>query len=140
MKFKNYILLCVIYVFTILVVLYASRVYTNSVRSISDYPDFVNNITSSSYDDLYNNVYNYSKENPDFIVLVSDEKHLENFDLENFNNEILYINVDGLFSIKNVNKLINDFNYDYSISKKDLPVFLVFENGNLVDINSEVSE
>lgn len=140
MKFKNYILLSFIYVFTILIVLYLSRVYTNSIESISNYPDFVNDVTSSNYDDLYNNIYNYSKENPDFIVLVSSKKYLENFNLENYNNEILYVSVDELFSFKNLNRLINDFDYDYSVNRKDLPIFLIFENGNLVDINFEVIE
>ena len=124
MKCKNYIILVVIYLFSIICVLYLSGVYKNSLKC--DESEFFNDITNSRYDIIYNNVYNYSLEHSDFRVYVSDHNSIDDSD-------VLFINSDKISS-KNLNRLISDFGYGYNINKGSVPFYIVFKDGKIKEI------
>ena len=121
-KYRNYLLLLIIYISTIGFVFYCSDVYKNSLNNIDDY--VVNDVTNSKYDILYSNVYNYSLEHSDFSIYVSSKY--------NADNKALFINIDRV-SVDNLNKLISDFGYDFSISKNN-SYFFNFSDGKIISI------
>ena len=122
-KYKNYLVLILIYIFTIVFVFYCSSVYKNSLNNLND--SIVNDVTSSNYNILYSNVYNYSLEHSDFRIYVSSK-----FDLDN--DDYLFIDV-GTVSVKNINRLIKDFGYDFSVNKNN-SYFLNFSDGKIISI------
>lgn len=121
---KKTIILIVIYLFTILVVLYLSDVYKNSLKTNNS--TFYNDITSSKYNIIYDNVYNYSLEHSDFRIYVSDKYVVSN-------NEDLFLNSETVSS-KNLNKLIFDFGYSFNINKGSVPFYIVFKDGKIKEI------
>ena len=121
-KYRNYLLLLIIYISTIGFVFYCSDVYKNSLNNIDDY--VVNDVTNSKYDILYSNVYNYSLEHSDFSIYVSSKY--------NADNKALFINIDRV-SVKNMNRLIKDFGYDFSVDKNN-SYFLNFSDGKIISI------
>ena len=121
---KKTIILIVIYLFTILVVLYLSDVYKNSLKTNNS--TFYNDITSSKYNIIYDNVYNYSLEHPDFRIYVSDRYVVSN-------NEDLFLNSEKVSS-KNLNRLIFDFGYSFNINKGSVPFYIVFKDGKIKEI------
>lgn len=121
---NNYLVLLIVYFFTIVLVFYCSSVYKNSL-SVSN-SDFYNDVTSSRYDVLYNNIYNYSLEHSDFKIYVSN-------DYEVIDDEILFLNSDKVSS-KNLNKLFSDFGYSYNINKGSVPFYIVFKDGRIKEI------
>ena len=121
---NNYLVLLIVYFFTIVLVFYCSSVYKNSL-SVSN-SDFYNDVTSSRYDVLYNNIYNYSLEHSDFKIYVSN-------DYEVVDDEILFLNSDKVSS-KNLNKLFSDFGYSYNINKGSVPFYIVFKDGRIKEI------
>ncbi len=148
MKSKNYILLCIIYLCTILSVIYFCLIYNNSNSSIidSDIGNLVIDVTGKNYEELYNNIDNYTKEDHDYVIYVSsykkrDMKTFENMlkdviSSNNLKNRILYINVDELKKYNYINNLLGDFSYENKLNKSDLPVFISFHNGKIVDVTS----
>ena len=120
---RKYIILIVIYSLTIGVVLYWSSLYKKSLTNVSS--EYINDITSSRYDILYDNIYNYSLENNEFMIYVSN--NYKNSD------EFLFIDSDKISS-KNLNRLISDFGYNYNISKDSVPFYIVFKNGKIKEI------
>ena len=147
MKFRKYILLFIIYVFTIFLVLYLCMLYKKSLVNVSDsnVSDFLVSIGSNDYNKLYSNISNYNMENSDYIVYVASYKYnnLSPFEgmlrdviiSKNLKNSILYVNVDN-FKVSHINKLISDFSYDYSVKFRNLPIFICFHDGSIVDIVS----
>ena len=121
---KKTIILIVIYLFTILVVLYLSDVYKNSLKTNNS--TFYNDITSSKYNIIYDNVYNYSLEHSEFKIYVSD-KYVIN------DNEHLFLNSEKISS-KNLNRLIFDFGYSFNINKGSVPFYIVFKDGKIKEI------
>ena len=121
---NNYLVLLIVYFFTIVLVFYCSSVYKNSL-SVSN-SDFYNDVTSSRYDVLYNNIYNYSLEHSDFKIYVSN-------DYEVIDDEILFLNSDKVSS-KNLNKLFSDFGYSYNINKGSVPFYIIFKDGRIKEI------
>lgn len=127
---KKNILLFVIYVFTVLIVLYLSKIYKNSISSINDSSVAFNDVTSYSYSVLYDNIYSYSKENPNFLIYVYDKNNLN----ESFQENVLYIDINGLKNFNYINTLFSDFDYDGSIKKSDLPIYIKFVDGKIVSV------
>ena len=120
MKYKNYFVLLLVYVLTIVFVFYCSKVYFNSSHDSST-GEFVfsNNVTSNDYNALYNNVYNYSLENTDFVIYVSNKLSYSTL------NNMLYIDSSQFKSYKILDRLVNSFGYNYSVSKKDIPFYII---------------
>lgn len=145
MKLKKYIILLVIYILTILGVLYLCKIYSNSssVKSalVSDY---ALEITDSDYDKIYNNILNFSEENDDFIIYVSSYNNSDSFEKsfinaineKNLKNKVLFINSNNLSSFKHVNNLINDFGGKTNVSKNDLPIFVVIKDKKVLSVKS----
>lgn len=127
---KRYLLLFVVYIFTVVFVFYCAKIYSNSMDNISEANNVVNDVTSSNYDALYSNIYNYSKENPSFKIYVA-------FDVDAFDSNVLYIDVNGLKHFSYLERIINDFGYDGSISKDDLPFYIEFNDGKIVNISGD---
>lgn len=123
-KYKNYIILVVVYLFSIGLTTYLSDVYKKSTESVE--PKSFNEITNSRYDIMYNNVYNYSLEHSDFSIYVSKNKIDDD-------DDILFIDSDKISS-KNLNRLIFDFGYNYNISKDSVPFSIVFKDGKIKEI------
>lgn len=121
---KKNIILIVVYLFSILAVLYLSDVYKNSLKANNS--TLYNDITSSKYNIIYDNVYNYSLEHSDFRIFVSD-KYVIN------NNEDLFLNSEKVSS-KNLNRLIFDFGYSFNINKGSVPFYIVFKDGKIKEI------
>lgn len=120
---KKFLLLLLVYVFTILVVLYCCKIYksSNSYEPLNGY----NDVTSSNYDILYNNVYSYSLEHSSFKIYFSSK-----FD-SNIVGENLFINIDKAKS-KNVQRLLNDFGYNYKIANSSFCV--MFKDSSIVGV------
>lgn len=127
---KKNILLFIIYVFTVLIVLYLSKIYKNSISSINDSSVAFNDVTSYSYSVLYDNIYSYSKENPNFLIYVYDKNNSN----ESFQENVLYIDINGLKNFNYINTLFSDFDYDGSIKKSDLPIYIKFVDGKIVSV------
>ena len=121
---RNHIILLVVYLFTIGVVLYFSSVYRNTLKVNES--EFYNDITSSRYDVIYSNVYNYSLEHSDFKIYVSDNYSVDD-------SEVLFLNSNQVSS-KNLNRLIFDFGYSYNINKGSVPFYIVFKDGKIKEI------
>lgn len=120
---KKYLLLFLIYVFTVLIILYFCKIYksSNSYEPINGY----NDVTSSNYNILYDNVYNYSLEHSSFKIYFSDK-----YD-KDIIGENLFIDITRAKS-KNVQKLLNDFGYGYKIANSSFCV--MFEDSSIVSV------
>ena len=121
-KYKNYFILILIYILTIGFVFYCSSVYKNSLDNLDN--NSVNDLSSSNYSVLYTNVYNYSLENSDFIIYVSNSYYKD--------DKYLFIDFDKV-SVKDLNRLISDFGYDYSVSRNN-SYYINFSNGKIISI------
>lgn len=121
---KGFLFLIVIYLFTILVVFYISDVYKNSINGtdVSSY----NEIVSTKYKVLYDNIYNYSLEHSSFKIYVGSS-------FSNGSEKVLFIDSDNISS-GNLNRLISDFGYNYNISKDSVPFYIVFKDGRIKEI------
>ena len=147
MKLKNYILLSVFYIFTILLVVYLCVIYKNSSNVGNSFiSNYVVDVTGKNYDILFSNVSNYNMENHQFIIYVSSYKDKSLSSVENVFEEvindrnlkgkILYINVDNLKSFDYVNRLLSDFGYTDKVKKSSLPIFIVVNDEKIVDVKS----
>ena len=116
---KKWFILVLIYLFTILLILYVSDVYRKSVKQ-SETSSF-NELVCSKYKVLYDNVYNYSLEHSTFKIYVGSS-------FSDSDDEILFIDSDKISS-GNLNRLISDFGYSYNINKGSVPFYIVFKYG-----------
>ncbi len=121
---KKWFILVLIYLFTILLILYVSDVYRKSVKQ-SETSSF-NELVCSKYKVLYDNVYNYSLEHSMFKIYVGSS-------FSDSDDEILFIDSDKISS-GNLNRLISDFGYSYNINKGSVPFYIVFKDGMIKEI------
>ena len=121
---KKLVVLIIIYLFSVLFVLYLSDIYKQS--SIEYNTNSFNEIVCSKYKGLYDTVYNYSLEHPTFKIYVGKS-------FSNGKEEILFIDSDKI-SGGNLNRLISDFGYSYNISKDSVPFYIVFKDGKIKEI------
>lgn len=150
MKLKNYVLLSVFYVFTILLVVYCCVIYKNSSKNVSDsnISYYVVDVTGKSYNELFNNISNYNTENSHFIIYVSSYKNDNVISFENIfkkvisdknlKGKILYVNADNLKSFDYLNRFLNDFGFSDKINSSSLPIFIVIDNNKVIDIESVI--
>lgn len=142
MEKNKYFLLVFIYIVTIFVAIYFSVLYRNSKKSFNNVSDssLFLDVNSKDYISLYDTVKNYSSEKNKFIIYIVkyDDKKISLFEEKlsklNLNDKLLRINVNDINSINNINSLINDFGFDYSLKKSSLPLFIVFNDGRITDI------
>lgn len=132
---KNYILLSVILIISVVLVIYFYMWY-------GTYEE--NRLNSSIMDKYltvinYNELDNYLVENNDVVIYISKledndirafEKKFKNvIDYNSLNNKILYLNLTN--EIKN-NKLYENIKAKYGIS--DLPSIVIYRNGLIYDV------
>ena len=120
---KKYILI-VVYLVTVLFVIYISDIYKKSIRANDT--GLYNELISSKYRILYDNVYNYSLEHSSFKIYVGTS-------FSSGSEEVLFIDSDKISS-GNLNRLISDFGYSYNISKDSVPFYIVFKDGKIKEI------
>ncbi len=120
---KKYILI-VVYLVTVLFVIYISDIYKKSIRANDT--GLYNELISSKYKILYDNVYNYSLEHSSFKIYVGPS-------FSSGSEEVLFIDSDKISS-GNLNRLISDFGYSYNISKDSVPFYIVFKDGKIKEI------
>lgn len=147
MKFKNYIVLYIFYIFTILGVLYLCKIYSNS-RAVSNLliSDYTIDITDNSYEKILNNILNFSSEHNEFVIYISSYKDVDMTSFEesfidvinrsNLKNKILFINSDSLSSFEFINNFICDMGGNISVFRKDLPIFIIVSNRRVLSVKS----
>lgn len=134
---KNYIILSLVLIFTIIFVIYFYMWY-GEIRTaklsdaiIDDYLTVIN----------YNELDNYLVENKDVILYVSmlNDSEIRNFELKfkniireyDLNEDILYLDLTEQYNNKNT---FNKINNKYGEFK--LPCIIIFNNGEVSDIYS----
>lgn len=148
MKFRNYVIVLVISVFTILFAFYFCGIYKNSIKSVDEsfIGDVLIDVTGSSYDELYSNISNYTKENDDYVIYVASYKNNDISLLENNLSKVvinegiknvLYINADELKKSDYLDRLIDDFS-DGNVSNGSLPLLIFFRNQKIYNVVSIV--
>ena len=133
---KNYVYLAIILVVSIFIVYYFYlwyRAYDESKLSTPIMDEYLQVIN-------YNELKNYIIENRDAFVYVSVVNDVEIRDFEkkfkstvseySLKNEMLYLNLSNEF---NDEQLAYDVNKNYKISEAEVPLIMVFENGELID-------
>ena len=133
---KKYIILTVIYILTILVVIYATFLYKKA--DVFHYDDKIGMfiIDVSDYNKLYENIENYAYENDNFVIYYADniDESLKKVIIEyDLSNELLYID-----NFNVVKKIINDFSDEKKSIKKE-KCFIHFSHGKIIDITSGTS-
>lgn len=149
MKYKNYIILFIICVFTVLFTLYFCKIYRNSLSNIDDssIDDILINVTGNSYDELYNNINNYNKEYDSYVIYIASykkndvstlESNLKRIVVDGGYKNVLYINTDELKNYEYLNRLVSDFSDGAisSVKMSDLPAFVSFKNESVIDVVS----
>lgn len=133
---KNYIILLLAMVFTMLAVFYMLTIYKNYEEYYNNNSiilDIVNEINSEE-------IVSYSTDNPDFILYVSSghnqeikafEKNLKKFVLKNdLRNNMLYLNLDDV-NIEEFNNFLNKMstkNVKSELSNQDSHAIYIFQN------------
>lgn len=149
MKTRNYIIVFVISIITILFTFYFCEIYRNSVKNVDDSSigEVLINVTGASYDDLYSNISNYTKENDDYVIYVASykksdisllEKNLKEIVIKDGLKNVLYINADELKKSEYLNRLLDDFG-DGDVSNGGLPLFIFFRNQKIYNVVSIVN-
>lgn len=139
---KNYIILGVVIVITMLILYYFYcwvDVYKESKINISILDKYMSVIN-------YNELDNYLVENPDTIVYVSvlededirifEKKFKNKYKNNEIDNEVLYMNITDDLKDKNIRDEIDSKYYLNNYKMSDVPCVLVFENGELSSVYS----
>lgn len=133
---KNYAILMLLLVITVLVTLYIFKSYSNRNRELSNMYKYLDVITYKDF-----NVY--ITENPDIILYVGNKYDLN---YEDFNTKLINkIEKSGLkykFVYMNVNnKIINEINKEYRVklSISNVPYLISFLEGKIIKY-SEIKE
>lgn len=124
------------------------KIYSNSTSvvelSISDY---TLNITDKKYDKIYNNILNFSNEKDEFVIYISSSKNndlsfekyfIDFINNKNLKNKILFIDSDSLSNFDYINKLIDDLGGNMTVSKKELPMFIIITDQKVSSIKCNI--
>lgn len=129
---KNYYILLVLLIVTILVTLILSNLYINKDKPISDFYKYSNKITVDDFDQ-------YMLENSDVIIYISDKYNLKNETIEKkLKNKIEKLNLkQNLIYIEKseINKqFLNKFekNYKIDINLKKAPLIIVVVDDKVI--------
>lgn len=136
--FYGYVKLIVLFVATILLVLFIRNLYLNKVNYKLNVPV----ISETLHQEInQNEIYNFVRENPNAVIYICavQDDSCRIFELD-FNriiqkrkleDEIVYLN---LGETSKSASFFKEFNKFYSSSLEKYPSILVFENGKVVDI------
>ena len=135
----NYVVLIIIFVVTILLVLYLCRWYGDYNEYKKDIPV----IRDSLYEIVNNDLEHYIMDNPSTVVYMctasSDncrsfekefKKYLKKVDL---NDSIVYLNLSDMDQDVFVKEFNDKYNYKIKLTT-DYPAFVLFEDGKVVSI------
>ena len=127
---KNYILVGVIIVITLLLIFTLSNLYKNRNQVESELYKYSNKITYKEFDV-------YITENPDSIIYISNKNNTTNEDIEKkLINKIEKLGLKEHFVFINAdNKIINKINKNYKlkVNINKLPVVISFIDNNIVN-------
>lgn len=129
---KNYYILAVLIVITILLTLSLASLYNNRDKMASKFYNYANKITSEEFDE-------YMLENQDLLIYISDKFDLSNEKFENsfekkldslnLKDKLIYIDKDQL-SKKFLNNLKDKYNI--RIDKNKLPIIIVILDKKII--------
>lgn len=138
---KNYVVLIVLLVVTVLITLYLSNVYSNKNRETSNIYKYFDSITYKDFDV-------YITENPDIILYIGDKYDVSYDDFnEKLISRIEKYDLKDRFVYMNVNsKIINKINQKYKVKLNinSIPYIIAFLDGKIVkyseiNIDSQVN-
>lgn len=131
---KNYIILAVLILVTVLLTLFLASLYKNSEAISSNFYNYSNKITASEFKE-------YMLENDDAIIYLADKVVLTQESFENslqekidsygLKNKLVYIDKKEI-----TDKFIKEFNDEYNtvIDKKQLPIIIFIVDNKIVNI------
>ena len=131
---KNYIILAVLILVTVLLTLFLASLYKNSEAISSNFYNYSNKITASEFKE-------YMLENDDAIIYLADKVVLtheffenslqEKMDSYGLKNKLVYIDKKEI-----TDKFIKEFNDEYNtvIDKKQLPIIIFIVDNKIVNI------
>lgn len=131
---KNYVILAVLILVTVLLTLFLASLYKNSEAISSNFYNYSNKITASEFKE-------YMLENNDAIIYLADKVVLTHESFENslqekidnygLKNKLIYIDKREL-----TDKFIKEFNDEYNviIDKKQLPIIIFIVDKKIVNI------
>ena len=129
---KNYYILVVLILITLLLTLSFARIYKNRDKLVSNFYNYANKITSDEFDE-------YMLENSDLIIYIADKYDLTNESFENkfqkklndlnLKDKLVYIDKEELN--KNfLNKLTKE--YDIKLNANKLPVIIIMIDKKII--------
>lgn len=125
---KNYFIVILIIIFTILLTLFAVQIYNNSSKEESEFYKYSNKISGAEFNE-------YASERTDLIVYIADKYDLSNIIFEkqllkkidefNLKDKLIYIDK---------RELVDDFlsTYGVTVNKNDLPIIIVMIDGQII--------
>ncbi len=131
---KNYVILAVLILVTVLLTLFLASLYKNSEAISSNFYNYSNKITASEFKE-------YMLENDDAIIYLADKVVLTHESFENslqekidsygLKNKLVYIDKKEI-----TDKFIKEFNDEYNtvIDKKQLPIIIFIVDNKIVNI------
>lgn len=129
---KNYYILVILLITTVLLTLSLTRIYKNRDKLVSNFYNYSNKITSAEFDE-------YLLESSDLIIYISDKYDLTNEFFEknfekkiddlNLKNNLVYIDKKELDK-KFLNKLRKE--YGININPDKLPIIIVMINKKVI--------
>lgn len=138
---KNYYILVVLLVATVLLTLFLSNLYLNKEKLTSDFFNYANTITPEDFDE-------FMMENSDVIIYISDKYDLSHNTFEkkfetkidelNLKHNLIYIDKEDIDS-EFLNKLKNSYKINLDLEK--LPIIVVVIDKEVVRnilVNSNV--
>jgi len=141
---KNYIIVAVIFVFTIGLMFF----FRNWYISYQDYEKNIPVLSGVISEVRYNEIDNYLSDNPSVVIYMGDAKDSDcrEFELDlkelvqnkQIKDRVIYYNITD---VKNKNLLLKEFNDKYIVNNKitAYPVVMIFEDGKIVDYRSKTA-
>ena len=130
-KVKNYIILAILIVCTVIVTLVLANIYRNKDKEVSPFYEYANKITTKEFDQ-------YTLESSDIIIYISDKYNLNHIDFEkkfedkitelNLKEKLIYIDKKDI-NKKFLSKLKNQYNVTLDLNK--LPAALIIVDKEL---------
>ncbi len=133
---KNYFIMLVIIITIVIVTIVLASVYNKNNMKTSIMYNYLSEIKINDFDV-------YIVENPNTIIYIGDKYSVDNDAIEKkIKNKIIELNVSDYFVYLNLTdniEYIDKLNerYDVNISK-DLPVIVVFEDGKIKNVYSDL--
>ncbi len=137
---KNYLILIVLILFTVLLTLFLSNIYINKDRQVSDFYIYSNKILPNEFEQ-------YMVDNSDLIIYISDKYDLSNSPFESkFENKLNELNLKSNLVYIDKNDINNDFleklknDYEININLKNCPIIIVVVDKKVIKTTSVLQD